>query len=156
MPALPRPLLVIEDADHRYLTTLGVLNFMDGHLRGGEYVLVEDGICDSFGNEGRYDGGPNRAIAGFLDGRTDYEVDRHYCDFFGHNVTWNTNGYNGQQGYIGHFVLLIDADQKHVRLHDPGLPPAANKKVKITDFERAWAYPDSKAKSLTAVRLPTE
>jgi hypothetical protein len=50
--------------------------------------------------------------------------------------------------------LLIDADLKHVRLHDPGLPPDANKKVRIAEFERAWAYPDSKAKSLVAVRFP--
>jgi cephalosporin hydroxylase len=93
MRTLRRPLLVIEDADHHYLTTLGVLRFMDGYLHPGEYILVEDGICDSFGNEHHYDGGPNRAIAEFLDGRSDYEVDRHFCDFFGHNVTWNTNGY---------------------------------------------------------------
>lgn len=93
MATLPRPLLVIEDADHHYLTTLAVLRFMDRYLRSGEYILIEDGICDSFGNEGRYDGGPNRAIAEFLEGRADYGVDRHYCDFFGHNVTWNTNGY---------------------------------------------------------------
>jgi len=93
MSTLPRPLLVIEDADHHYLTTLAVLRFMDRYLRSGEYILIEDGICDSFGNEGRYDGGPNRAISEFLEDRAEYEVDRHYCDFFGHNVTWNTNGY---------------------------------------------------------------
>jgi hypothetical protein len=34
-------------------------------------------------------------------------------------------------------VLLLDADLKHVRLHDPGLPPAPNWKVKITEFEKA-------------------
>jgi cephalosporin hydroxylase len=93
LQSLARPWLVIEDADHHYLTTLGVMRFMDGYLRPGEYLLVEDGICDSFGTEGRYDGGPNRAIVEFLKGRTDYEIDRSYCDFFGHNVTWNTNGY---------------------------------------------------------------
>jgi cephalosporin hydroxylase len=93
MQSLAHPLLVVEDADHHYLTTLAVLRFMDRYLRGGEYLLVEDGICDSFGNEGRYDGGPNRAIAEFLQERDEYEIDRRYCDFFGHNVTWNTNGY---------------------------------------------------------------
>jgi cephalosporin hydroxylase len=91
---LSRPFLVIEDADHHYLTTIGVLHFMDQHLRAGEYILIEDGICDSFGNHERYDGGPNRAIAEFLNQRAgSYEVDRSYCDYFGHNVTWNTNGY---------------------------------------------------------------
>lgn len=94
MASLPRPLLVIEDADHHYLTTLAVLRFFDAYLSRGEYILIEDGICDSFGNEAQYDGGPNRATAEFLAQASDrYEIDQRYCDFFGHNTTWNTNGY---------------------------------------------------------------
>ena len=93
MRKLKRPLLVIEDADHHYLTTLAVLRFMDRHLVSGEYILIEDGICNSLGNEGRYDGGPNRAVEEFLTGRDDYEIDRSFCDFYGHNVTWATNGF---------------------------------------------------------------
>jgi hypothetical protein len=65
----------------------------------------------------------------------------------------NSNALNGQPGYNGHYVLLLDVDLKTVRLHDPGLPALPNRKVKIADFEKAWAYPDSKAKSLTGVRL---
>ena len=44
--------------------------------------------------EDRYDGGPLRAIRDFLarsGGR--FEVDRSLCDYFGHNVTWNVDGY---------------------------------------------------------------
>jgi len=94
MAKLPRPLLVIEDADHHYLTTLAVLRFMDRHLESGEYILVEDGICDSFGNEGKFDGGPNRAIAEFLEQNGDrYMIDTDFCDYYGYNVTWDTNGY---------------------------------------------------------------
>lgn len=92
--SLPRPFLVIEDADHHYLTTKAVLAFMDRHLAIGEYLLVEDGNSVSFGTHERYDGGPSRAVAEFLaDSPGRYEVDRHYCDFFGPNVTWNPNGY---------------------------------------------------------------
>lgn len=94
MRKLPRPLLVIEDADHNYVTTLAVLRFMDRYIAPGEYVIVEDGIVDSlYDDTQRYGGGPNRAIAEFLAGHSDYEVDRTLCDFFGPNVTWNTNGY---------------------------------------------------------------
>lgn len=94
MASLARPLLVIEDADHHYLTTLAVLQFFDKLLRRGEYMLIEDGICNSFGNEANYDGGPNRAVAEFLADAADrYQVDESYCDFFGYNATWNTNGY---------------------------------------------------------------
>lgn len=94
MRSLPRPLLVIEDADHHYLTTLAVLQFMDRHMAADEYLLIEDGICNSFNNEARYDGGPIRAIAEFLGEQPlRYEIDTRFCDFFGYNVTWNPNGY---------------------------------------------------------------
>lgn len=40
LPALlasaPRPILVIEDSNHQSDTTLAVLRFFDGYLRGGE------------------------------------------------------------------------------------------------------------------------
>jgi cephalosporin hydroxylase len=94
MDELPRPLLVIEDADHHHITTLNVLKFMDRHLRSGEYIVIEDGICDSLGLTRGFEGGPNRAIAEFMAENADrYQIDRFYCDYFGHNVTWNTNGY---------------------------------------------------------------
>ena len=89
-----RPMIVIDDADHFYETSLAVLRFFDPWMRSGEYFLMEDGIADSFGVEDRYNGGPNRAIIEFMAEAGDrYRVDESYCDYFGHNVTWNTNGY---------------------------------------------------------------
>ena len=70
-------------------------------------------------------------------------------------VNLNARALNGLGGYISHYVVLIDAGPEARTLARPGLPPRANRKVKIADFEKAWAYPDSKAKSLTAVRLAT-
>ena len=94
MASMPRPWMLIEDADHHYLTTKAVLQFMAPHMHAGEYLLVEDGICDSFGNQDRYDGGPNRAVTEFLAEQPGvFEVDTRWCDFFGFNVTWNPNGY---------------------------------------------------------------
>ena len=94
MGSIKRPLVVIEDADHFYETSLAVLKFFDPWMRSGEYLLIEDGIVDSFGVEDRYNGGPNRAIAEFIaDAGDRYIIDEVYCDFFGPNVTWNTNGY---------------------------------------------------------------
>ena len=67
---------------------------MAPHLQRGEYLLVEDGICDSIDNQDRYDGGPNKAVAEFFAEHPEvYELDATYCDFFGYNVTWNPNGY---------------------------------------------------------------
>ena len=82
---LPRPLLVIEDADHQHPTTLAVLKFFHPHLRSGEYIVVEDGMSAA---------GPRTGVAEFLASHGgDYEIDPDYCDFYGPNVTWCVNGF---------------------------------------------------------------
>jgi cephalosporin hydroxylase len=90
----PRPWLVIEDASHEYRHTLAVLRFFDPMMQSGEYLVVEDANVTDMGDEARFDGGPGRAIAEFLaDSGHRYEIDRDYCDRFGHNFTGNPNGY---------------------------------------------------------------
>jgi cephalosporin hydroxylase len=92
---LPRPLLVIEDADHSYDTSRSVLNHFAPLMRTNEYILIEDGILSDMGVADQYDGGPGRAITEFLQspaGRQ-WQVERTYCDYFGRNVTWNVDGY---------------------------------------------------------------
>ncbi len=92
--ALPRPFLVIEDASHAYEVSLACLEFFDRWLQPGEYMCVEDGIISSFAVEDRYNGGPDRAIREFLETRRSrYTLDTTLCDYFGYNVTWNTNGF---------------------------------------------------------------
>jgi len=94
LAALPRPLLVIEDASHDYDQTLAALRFFDPVMRSGEYLIVEDGIIEAMLATDRYKGGPSKAIDEFLAEAGDrYEIDSRYCDYFGYNVTWNTNGY---------------------------------------------------------------
>jgi cephalosporin hydroxylase len=94
LSALPRPWLVVEDADHRYETTSAVLRFFDRWLAPGEYIVIEDGILSDMRVAADYGGGPLRAIHEFLEkhpGRL--AIDRDYCDYFGRNVTWNVDGY---------------------------------------------------------------
>jgi len=95
LESLPKPWLVVEDADHQYQTTLAVLRFFDPWLARGDYVVVEDGILSDMRVADAYDGGPGRAVADFLTrhGHGRYEVDRRYCDYFGRNVTWNVDGW---------------------------------------------------------------
>ena len=94
LAALPRPLLVIEDADHFYDTTAAVLEYLRPIMSPGEMIVVEDGILNAMRVEHLYNGGPVRAVAEFLLRHGDsWEIDRRYCDFFGHNVTWNTDGF---------------------------------------------------------------
>lgn len=89
----PRPLLVIEDGPHTYEGSLAALEFFDEYLTHGEYIVIEDGIVKTLGWR-RYQNGPNRAIKHFLSQRAgEYLIDRELCDFYGRNVTWNTNGY---------------------------------------------------------------
>jgi cephalosporin hydroxylase len=94
LESLPRPLLIIEDADHHYITTKAVLDYLSASVLPGEYILVEDGILSAMKVEGLYGGGPVRALKEFLEQPgCQFEVDRSYCDFFGRNVTWNTGGF---------------------------------------------------------------
>ena len=89
----PRPLLVIDDGDHSHASVLTVLDHFGPQMRSGEYIIVEDGNVNDLGVARDFDGGPHRAIVEFLGRRTPFEIDRSYCDFYGRNVTWNTDGY---------------------------------------------------------------
>ncbi|MGB3404698.1 MAG: CmcI family methyltransferase [Microcoleaceae cyanobacterium] len=92
--SLPRPLLVIEDADHSYETSHAVLNFFHPHLRRGDYIIIEDGIISDLTQDKTYNSGPHRALKAFLANHLkEYEIDQNYCDFFGYNLTWCTNGF---------------------------------------------------------------
>lgn len=96
--ALPlrRPLLIVEDADHSYETSHAVLTFFAPALEPGDVIVIEDGIVGSLpGPEwAPFENGPNRAIADFLRAHPgQFRICTEYCDRFGHNVTFNTNGY---------------------------------------------------------------
>lgn len=93
---LPRPWLVVEDSAHFYETCLEALRFFDRHLMSGEYMVIEDGVVAALPQAvyGRYQNGPNRAVARFLDEQAGrYEVDLELCNFYGRNVTYNPHGW---------------------------------------------------------------
>jgi hypothetical protein len=94
LKSLPRPWLVIEDADHEYETSIEVLKFFHPWLQPGEYIVVEDGIISDLSQVPDCNSGPHRALKEFLPNHPEeYEIDSSYCDFFGYNVTWCTNGW---------------------------------------------------------------
>lgn len=94
LKALPRPLLVIDDASHMAGHVLAVLRFVDQALAPGDYLIVEDGVLTHLGWNDDYDGGPLAALKSFMaEAGERYEIDRARCDFFGRNVTWNPEGY---------------------------------------------------------------
>lgn len=65
----------------------------------------------------------------------------------------NSRKLNNKEDYAGHFVVMKGYDNNGFTLHDPGLPGQENRFVKFKDFEKAWAFPNEKAKNLMAFRF---
>jgi cephalosporin hydroxylase len=87
------PLLVVEDGPHTYEGCKSALEFFHPYMNKGDYIVIEDGIVFELGLH-EYKDGPSRAINEHV---LKYLglclVDRNYCDYFGQNFTWATNGY---------------------------------------------------------------
>lgn len=64
----------------------------------------------------------------------------------------NSKALNKKNGYVGHYVVVFKCDSRNIFFHDPGLPPLKNRRVSRELFEKAWAYPDEKAKNILAFR----
>jgi uncharacterized protein YvpB len=58
----------------------------------------------------------------------------------------------GKAGYSGHMIVVTGYDDDGIYIHDPGLPPMENKFVRFEEFEKAWAYPDRKARNIMAFK----
>ena len=57
-------------------------------------TAIGSGNSLNYPHQKKYDGGPTRAIQEFLNNNQDrFIIDESYCDYYGHNVTWNSNGY---------------------------------------------------------------
>lgn len=86
-------ILVIEDGSHQYEDVLATLQKFGPLVSTGSYFIVEDGIVTELGKEKEYNGGPQKAIREYLGTHPEFITDRHWCDFFGPNATFNVNGY---------------------------------------------------------------
>jgi cephalosporin hydroxylase len=91
-----RPWLVVDDGSHLFDDVTATLEFFHPHLRSGDYLVVEDGVLVQFSDRyyKKYENGPNRAVANFLErfGHL-YEIDEALCDHYGRNVTWSLDGW---------------------------------------------------------------
>jgi cephalosporin hydroxylase len=85
--------LVIEDGSHMYKDTMNALIKFGPVVTKGSYFIVEDGIVEALGIAQRFEGGPLRAVREFMKNNKDYSIDRKWCDLFGKNATFNTDGY---------------------------------------------------------------
>jgi hypothetical protein len=57
---------------------------------------------------------------------------------------------NGLKGYSGHAVLVYGYTDRGLLIHDPGPPAVEARKVNYKLFERAWGYPNDRARELYA------
>jgi cephalosporin hydroxylase len=92
---LPRPLLVIEDADHTYETSSAVLAYFHPLLRAGDWIVVEDGNLSDMYPTLFTDGlsGPHAALREFFARRgADYRLASEFCDLYAYNATTASNG----------------------------------------------------------------
>ena len=58
------------------------------------------------------------------------------------------------QGYVGHAIFVFGVSERGIRFHNPGPPSTADSEIAWSLFEKAWAFPDAKAKNLFAVKPP--
>jgi cephalosporin hydroxylase len=90
-------ILVIDDGSHYYHDVKSSFEKFNGVVSLGSYFIVEDGAI-YFESPDSHDGGPIKAIEEILKETQDFEIDRHWCDFFGTNATFNTDGYLKKTG----------------------------------------------------------
>lgn len=69
-------------------------------------------------------------------------------------VTCNVNSHamNNLEGYAGHFIVVKGFDDAGLYIHDPGLPPIANRYITDEQFDKGWAYPSEDSRDILAVK----
>ena len=137
----PRPWLVIEDADHSFETSMAALDFFEDKLELQDMMVVEDGIISDLSPMPEGGSGPHRALRKFLQRNyAEWEIRSEWCDFFGYNFTWCTNGFLRRTGLkkLGSEVA-------------PELPEVIAQ-IKAKDFTGALARLDSEASAGNRLR----
>lgn len=135
--SLPRPLLVIEDADHSYETSIAVLNFFHSVLGPDEVIVIEDGIISDLDGDANCNSGPHRALKEFIANHPgEYGIDENFADFFGYNYTWCTNGFLRKKRY----PLNAAVPKELVRSFNTDDPAAQGIESQMSTNERFQLY----------------
>lgn len=66
----------------------------------------------------------------------------------------NSRALNNLNGYAGHFVVVMGFDDDGLYIHDPGLPPVANRYIIDKQFDKGWAYPSEESRDILAIKKP--
>ncbi|OGG12012.1 hypothetical protein A2Z00_03170 [Candidatus Gottesmanbacteria bacterium RBG_13_45_10] len=65
----------------------------------------------------------------------------------------NSKILNRKKGYVGHFVVVFRCTDHSIYFHDPGIPPRKSRRVTKRVFEKAWGYPNERAKNIMAFKI---
>jgi hypothetical protein len=72
------------------------------------------------------------------------------------HTTVNSRRLNGQEGYVGHALLVVGYDEEHCIVNDPGSSKAGSqhkdRRVRFDDFMACWADPNDIALNILAFR----
>lgn len=86
-------ILVVDDGSHLYQDTYEILHKFKNVVTLNSYFIIEDGALIHLNLDKEYGGGPVKAIEDFMRENNQFIIDRKWCDFFGYNTTFNTNGF---------------------------------------------------------------
>lgn len=151
LAGLPRPWLVIEDADHSYETSSSALAFFDPLLTKDDVLVIEDGIISDLSQLPEGTSGPHRALRQFLGKQfIEWEVMADYCDYYGYNYTWASNGFLRKTGLkkLGkdvapELLTLVDLAKKKefdAVLLELDKVKGAGRTSRGTDYLRAFCF----------------
>ncbi len=84
--------LVIDDGSHYSYDVKEAFEKFNHLVCQGSYYIIEDGSI-YFTDPSSLEGGPVKAIEEILSENSKFQIDRKWCDFFGLNATFNTDGY---------------------------------------------------------------
>lgn len=85
-------IMIVDDGSHFYHDVKGAFSKLSPLVSEGSYYIIEDGVI-YFQDPNSHGGGPIKAIEEILSEDKSFIVDRKWCDFFGTNATFNTDGY---------------------------------------------------------------
>jgi cephalosporin hydroxylase len=88
-----KTILVIDDGSHQYYDVKMAFEKFKHVVSLNSYYIIEDGSLNELGYEEDHNGGPLKSIKEIMENNNQYEIDRRWCDFFGKNATFNTNGF---------------------------------------------------------------
>lgn len=58
----------------------------------------------------------------------------------------------GDEGYIGHAIVIYGFDKDILYVHNPGPPYMPNQDLDIALFDKAWSYPTQRSRNILAVK----